>query len=126
VRVRLVKKRKALSHALHAFLEGVEISTWVYVFDEFKPVDIDASKLFELAKRGPLKLFESVREVLGDYVEEVRDVKVYDVYFDPDGFGILVEYLVEHELGEVPVKIIHSSNPVATLQKYYEHEKRSK
>ncbi len=33
------------------------------------------------------------------------------------------EYLVEYELGEVSVKIIHSRKPAVVLQKYYMHEK---
>ena len=100
------------------------MSAWVYVFDEFKPVDIDVGKLFELAEKDPLKLFESVREVLGDYIKEIKDVRVYDIYFDPSSLEVLVEYLVKCELGEVSVKLIYSRNPRVTLNKYYKHEKR--
>lgn len=65
------------------------MSMWVYVFDEFKPIDIDISELFELAEGDPLKLFESVKEVLGDYVREIKNVRVHDIYFDPDDFHLL-------------------------------------
>ncbi|RLG75063.1 MAG: hypothetical protein DRO12_06050 [Thermoprotei archaeon] len=100
------------------------MSTWIYVFDEFKPVDIDASKLFELAEKDPLKLLEIIKEALVDYVKEIKDAKLYDIYFDPSRFELLIEYIVKCKLGEVSVKIIHSQNPAVTLQKYYEHERR--
>jgi len=100
------------------------MSTWIYVFDEFKPVDIDASKLFELAEKDPLKLLEIIKEALVDYVKEIKDAKLYDIYFDPSRFELLIEYIVKCKLGEVSVKIIHSQNPAVILQKYYEHERR--
>jgi len=40
------------------------MSTWVYVFDEFKPIDIDTSKLFELVEEDPLRLFEIIEDLL--------------------------------------------------------------
>ena len=102
------------------------MSTWIYVFDEFKPIDIDSSKLFKLVEENPLELFEIVREKLVDDVKEirtVRDVKVYNTYFDPSNLELLIEYLVECNEGEISIKVIHSHNPPATLRKYYEYEK---
>jgi len=39
------------------------MKAWVYVLDEFRPVDIEEEKLLELFEEGALKLFEAVREV---------------------------------------------------------------
>lgn len=50
-----------------------------------------------------MKLFESVREV--------KNVKVYDIYFDSSNLEVLVEYLVKCKLGEISAKIIYSYNP---------------
>jgi len=41
----------------------LNMKAWVYVLDEFRPVDIEEEKLLELFEEGPLKLFEAVREV---------------------------------------------------------------
>ena len=102
------------------------MSTWVYVFDEFKPVDIDTGKLLELAEKDPLKLLEIIKEALADHVKEIKDVKVYDIYFDPSNLDLLIEYLITCELGEVSAKLIHSSKPSETLNKYYVYEKQVK
>ena len=51
---------------------------------------------------------------------EIRCVRVYDMYFSDA--GLLVEYLIETEVGEVSAKLIYSDNPALTLRKYYEHE----
>jgi len=104
---------------------GRNMDTWVYVFDEFKPLDIDRGTLFKLAEKDPLKLFELVKKVLLD-VKGISNVKVYDIYFDPHNLELLIEYLVTYKLGEVSVKVIHSQDPVATLKKYYEYEKTKK
>jgi len=40
------------------------MNMWVYVFDEFKPIDINMDKLLKLFEKDPLKLFEAVQEVL--------------------------------------------------------------
>lgn len=99
------------------------MSTWIYVFDEFKPIEINTSKLFKLAEENPLELFGIVKEALADNIKEVKDVKIHDIYFDPSNSELLIEYLVRCELGEVSVKIIYSRNPAVTLSKYYEHER---
>ena len=97
------------------------MNTWVYVLDEFKQLDIDEGRLFELAGNDPLKLFEIVRKVLD--IEDISGVRVYNTYFDPRSLELLIEYLVTCKLGEVSVKVIHSQDPIATLKKYYEYEK---
>ncbi len=43
------------------------MSTWVYVFDEFKPIDIDSDKLFELAENNLLELFKIIKRSLSSY-----------------------------------------------------------
>ncbi len=102
------------------------MSTWLYIFDEFKPLDISIDKLLELIEVNPLRLFEEVKDILTEYVKEIKHVKIYNTYFNPHGFEFLIEYLVECEFGEVSVKVIHSNNPMVILQKYYEYGKRKK
>jgi len=102
------------------------MNTWIYIFDEFKLIDVDTGKLFRLAEENPLRLFEIIKEVLVDDIKEIRDVKVYDIYFNPSNFELLIEYIVECELGEISVKIIHSRIPKQTLRNYYIYEKQVK
>ena len=102
------------------------MNTWIYVFDEFRPVDIDIGKLFRLAEENPLGLFELIKGVLVDDIKEIRDVRVHNVYLNPSNFELLIEYLVKCNLGEVSVKLVHSRSPATTLRKYYEYEKRRK
>ncbi len=101
---------------------GLALATWVYVFDEFRLAGIDAGKVFGLAEEDPLKLFESIRGIVGEYFKEIRGVRVYDVYFDPSSLEVLVEYLVRCRYGELSVKLIYARDPRVTLSKYYEHE----
>ena len=100
------------------------MSTWLYVLDVFKPIDIDIGKLLTLAKEDPIKLFNEVKEALESDLGRVKDVKVCDIYFNPRTFGLLIEYIVKCDLGEVSVKLIYSKNPKETLTRYYEHEKQ--
>lgn len=96
--------------------------TWLYIFDEFRPLDIDFETLLELVDKDPLKLFEAIRDVVGEYIRNIEGVEVYDTYIDVHSHEILVEYIVKCEYGETSVKIVHSNNPFATLQKYYRYE----
>ena len=103
------------------------MNTWVYVLDEFKPIDIDVDKLLKLFKKDPSKLFEDVKEVLAEInVKEIKDVRVYETYHNPDSSELLIEYLVNYELGMISVKIIYSRSPKETLYKYYAYEKQVK
>ena len=99
------------------------MSTWVYVFDEFKPIDIDTGKLFELAKKNPMELFNTIKDVLEEYIKVIKDVRVYDVYFDAKAFELLIEYIVKCDLGEISIKLIYSKNPRETLAHYYWYER---
>ena len=102
------------------------MNTWLYVLDTFKPIDIDSGKLFKLAGKNPLKLFNMFRNVLEEYIKNVKEVRVYDAYFCVKTFELLIEYIVRCKAGEVSVKLIHSNNPAVTLRKYYEHGKQRK
>jgi len=95
---------------------------WLYIFDGFRPLDLEPPILFKLAREDPLKLFDYVKEVVEDYVKEIRSVKVLRKFFDPDTFDLVVEYIVECEAGSISAKIIYSENPASALQKFYEHE----
>jgi len=98
------------------------MKTWVYVLDEFRPVDVEEKRLLEIVEEDPLKLFEAIREVLASDIKEIRSVRVYDVYFNPSNSELLVEYLVKSELGEISVKFIYSDSPSQTLLNYYKYE----
>jgi len=98
------------------------MGSWLYIFDEFRPLDIELPTLFELARDDPLRLFDLVREVLGDYVKEIRSVKVPRKFFDPETFDLIVEYIVECESGTISAKIVYSENPSSALQKFYKYE----
>jgi len=97
------------------------LPVWLYMLDEFTPLDIDSSQLLELAE-SPYRLFELVREAVEERIGRVERVKLYRVYMDPSTLELLIEYIVEFEHGEISVKIINSNNPTKTLQKYYEAE----
>jgi len=98
------------------------MNTWIYVFDEFKPVDIDTNR-FELAEKNPIELFNTIRDVLGEYIKDIKDVKVYDIYLNTKAFELLIEYIVRCDLGEISVKLIYSKNPREALIHYYNYEK---
>jgi len=98
------------------------MAAWLYVFDEFKPLDIEPPTLFKLAKENPLKLFDIVREVLEEYVREIKEVKVNRVFFDSSRFELLIEYLATCEVGVISAKLIYSENPAETLKNFYESE----
>ena len=105
-------------------IRGRNMGTWIYVFDEFRRVNIDKDELVRLVKEDPAKLFNRVRDALD--VGKVENVSVYDIHFDTQSNELLVEYIVRCGFGEVSVKVIHSQDPVATLKKYYEYEKSSR
>jgi len=92
---------------------------WLYVFDEFRSLDIEPPVLFELARDDPLRLFDYVREVVEDYVKEIKSVRVFRKFFDPETFDLVVEYIVECEAGTVSIKIIYSDRPAEALKKYH-------
>jgi len=98
------------------------MSAWLYIFDEFRPLDIEPLTLFELAREDPLRLFDMVREVLEEYVREIKEVKVNKVFFGFSRFELLIEYLIICEAGIISAKLIYSENPVKTLQHFYESE----
>jgi len=98
------------------------LPVWLYLLDEFTPLDIDPSQLLELAE-SPYKLFELVRGAVEERVGRVEKVKLYRIYIDPATLELLIEYIVEFEHGELSVKVIYSNNPTKTLQKYYEAER---
>jgi len=102
----------------------VVLKVWAYVLDMFKPLDISAKELFNIVSSDPLELFNIVKEVIKEYVKDIKNVKVRNIYLSKEEQELLIEYIVECELGEITLKIIHSENPSVTLQKYYEHCKR--
>jgi len=61
-------------------------------------------------------------DVVEDYVKEIKSVKVLREFFDPETFDLVVEYIVECEVGPISAKIIYSENPASALQKFYEYE----
>jgi len=98
------------------------VNTWLYIFDEFRPLDIELPVLLRLARGDPLKLFDFVRDVVEDYVGVIRGVRIHDIYIDSYTNEVLVEFIVVCDNGEISIKIIHSDNPIAILRKYYRFE----
>ena len=92
--------------------------------DTFKPIDMNIGELFELAERDPLEIFKSIKEILSD-LGEIRNVQVYNIFFDHNSLELVIEYIMKCSIGEVSVKLIHSNNPIITLRRYYEHERES-
>jgi len=98
------------------------VPAWLYIFDEFRPLDIEPPTLFKLAREDPLRLFDMVREVLEEYVREIRGVEVHRAFYDSGRFELLIEYIVTCEAGVISAKLIYSENPAETLRKFYESE----
>jgi len=98
------------------------VNTWIYIFDDFKPLDIDFNTLLRSINEDPYRLFEIIREVIEDYVGVVRDVRIHDIYIDSYTNEVLVEFIVVCDNGEISAKIIHSDNPIAILRRYYRFE----
>jgi len=98
------------------------MNTWLYILDEFRPLDIELSMLLRFARYDPIKLFDIVRDVVEDYIDVVRDVRIHDIYIDTHKNEVLVEFIVVCDNGEISIKIIHSDNPVAMIRKYYRFE----
>jgi hypothetical protein len=101
------------------------MKTYVYYMDMFKPIDMDTDKMLELAERDPLEIFNSIKEILSD-LGEIREVQVYNIFFNPKSLELVIEYIMKRGIGEVSVKLIHSNNSIITLRRYYEHERRNK
>jgi len=100
----------------------ISVNVWLYIFDEFRPLDIEPPTLFKLAREDPLRLFNMVREVLEEYIKEIRGVEVRRVFYDFGRFELLIEYIVTCEAGIISAKLIYSENPTKTLQHFYESE----
>lgn len=93
----------------------VEWHVLVYVCDEFSPVEADASVLFALAERDPIRLFEEfVKPLVEECYGDVVGVEAADVHFDPE-LGLVVEYITRHKLGEALARLIYSPNPERAL-----------
>ena len=99
-----------------------DVKMWVYVLDEFKPVEVDVDRLLEMAEKEPLRIFNSIRKALTGIVKEIKIVRVHDTYFNPDTSELVIEYLIESDIGNISVKFIHSSDPSQTLINYYKYE----
>ena len=101
------------------------MKTYVYYMDTFKPIDMDVDELLKLAERDPLEIFNSIKEILDD-LGEIKDVQVYNMFFNPKTLELIIEYIVHCNIGTVSIKIIYSDNPIEALRRYYEHERKSK
>jgi len=94
------------------------LPVWLYVLGELTPLDIDSSQLLELVE-SPYRLFELIRGIVEECIGRLERVKPYRVYLDLTTLKPLTEYMVHFGHGELSIKIIHSSSPAKTLQKYY-------
>ena len=101
----------------------IKHNLYLYFMDRFITLNIPLDKVLELAENKPLELFELVKDIIENEVGQVRDVNVYEKYFDPRNLDVVIEYFIRCDLGEVSVKIIYSKDPVEALGKYYSYEK---
>jgi len=67
---------------------------WLYLLDEFTPLDIDSQQLLELAE-SPYRLFELVRGAVEERIGRVKKVKLYRIYLDPSTLELIIKYMVE-------------------------------
>ena len=100
--------------------------SWLYIFDEFKPIDASYSEIIHYLNRDPERLLKLVLEAVHDELKDVKRFRVYNVYMDREGRELLVELLIYCSLGEVSAKIIVSPDPLEILKKYYNYEKSKK
>ena len=98
---------------------------YLYFMDLFKPLNISLADILELAERNPLALFNTVKKHIEQELGDIKDVKVYKRYFNPERMDIVVEYFVECKMGEVSVKLVYTDNLSRTLEEYYRSEKKS-
>lgn len=92
----------------------------LYFMDIFQDLDLDPANARELIERDPMKLFEKIRINVEKALGRISDVKVYDVY--KSRHGVLVEYLVKGEVGELSARVIVGENPYKVLFDYYRYE----
>jgi hypothetical protein len=101
------------------------MAVWIYVLDTFKPIDVDVGEVLRLAEDNPIELFNRhVKDVVERELGGIDGVELHDVYFNPEEFELLVEYIVRRDSGEASVKIIYSKDPISTLTRYYRYEER--
>lgn len=96
---------------------------YVYVFDEFKKVNIDAALAKSLASR-PLELFKAAEDKVKEATGEIESIRPGKVYTDEKTGEFVVEYLAKVKHGRVSVKLIYSKDPAETLRKFYEQEEQ--
>ena len=98
------------------------METFVYVMDEFIPIDLTKKEVLDAFKEDELKPFEFVREIVEDKgVRGISCIAFYDAYFKRDEF--LIEYLVDFSAGKIAVKVICSNDPRRMLAEYYRYVK---
>lgn len=62
-------------------------------------------------RKTPSKLFDGIKNIVENELGTIKSVKVYEIYFNPTEFEVLIEYVVECDVGKVSVKLIYSENP---------------
>ena len=93
--------------------------SYVYVMDVFRPIDMDFSKLTELALQDPQELFNEVKEIVEEYVGQVKHVRLLHKYIDTKHREAVIEYIINCSIGEVSVKIVHARNTLQIMRKFY-------
>lgn len=56
-------------------LMEVMLKVWAYVLDVFKPINISTEELFNAVSSDPLKIFDTVKEVLKSTLKRLRTLK---------------------------------------------------
>jgi len=102
------------------------MNSWLYILDEFKPLNVSYDEILHYLDKDPVKLLKLVLVAMDGELGDVENYRVYDVYRDPGEKELLIELLISCSIGEILAKIIASPNPQETLRKYYEREESRK
>ncbi|GEM_PF-767833 len=101
---------------------------YLCISDIFKTLRISFSELLEAWEESKMKPFEFIRKSVEEELGEIRDVRFYGAYFNPEELTAVIEYMVDFQgrgsSGTYGVKIVHAEHPQIALLEYYKAEKR--
>lgn len=104
--------------------------TYLYISDLFRPLPYSFGQIVEAWEEDKMKPFELVKSIVEEELGEIRGVRLYGAYFDPETMTAVIEYMVEYSgegrRGIHSVKIVHAKSPQRAIMEYYEAEKKGK
>ncbi len=66
------------------------MSTYVYLMDEFHPVDISFDKLVELYDKDPLEIFDLIKPLVERIIGEIVNVEFYSSFLSRESGSVLI------------------------------------